>query len=108
MNHLKEELAARRRRSLGVWALAAIALGGCSATIGDNQNSRGTNGGGGKLVDPVTGKVIECEGNEVTNAKRLIRLSFNQIASSVGSLLGTAFRDQIVTTYQVPDPTTRW
>jgi hypothetical protein len=87
---------------------------GCTATIGDSHKSSGVGPGGaltgpdGTVVDPSTGKVIECEGTQVTNAKRLIRLSFNQIANSLGSLLGTALQDQIVTTYQVPDPSTRW
>jgi hypothetical protein len=104
-----------RRWFLATAILFLAAVDGCSATIGDASKSSGngpngssTANGGGTIVDPTTGKVIECDGNQVTNAKRLIRLSFNQIANSLGSLLGSAVRDQIVTDYQVPDPTTRW
>ena len=43
----------------------------------------------------------------VSNSKRLIRLTFNQIANSLGGLLGAAFRSQLVATFEIPDPTLR-
>ena len=84
---------ARRWWTGAIFALQLTAA--CTATIGDNgKTSRGGSGssstttGGGAIVDPITGKVIECDGSQVTNAKRLIRLSFNRDRQLAGQLVG--------------------
>ncbi|HVY29527.1 MAG TPA: DUF1592 domain-containing protein [Polyangiaceae bacterium] len=92
--------------ALGVTALA----GGCTGVVDGNKAGMqptppGVSGGGTggssavtPTVDPAT-----CDGTEVPVPKRLVRLSFNQIANSVRALTDDAEAAKIASTYEIGD-----
>lgn len=59
----------------------------------------GGSAGTGTTFDPPA--VDDCEGSTLAAPKRLIRLTFNQLASSIESLFGTALADEIRATYEI-------
>ena len=70
----------------------------------------GAGGAGGGTATGAGGMVVTpqpCSGEEVIAPKRLVRLSFNQLANTVRSLLGNEFGDQVVATYGIGDATAR-
>lgn len=48
-----------------------------------------------------------CDGPEIAMPKRLIRLSFNQVASSLRPIFGDAFADKALADNHIPPPTER-
>jgi hypothetical protein len=94
-------------------ALGALPILACTASIsgestegsggGGTGAAPGAGGGGPKPPDQMEG----CSGWEVAMPKRLIRLSFNQLATSLRPILGDAFADQSITKYDIADPTER-
>ena len=89
------------------WALTA----GCQGTIGDPLHEpkgttsgpatgTGTGGAGG-------GGPTDCMGTDVTASKRLIRLTFNQVVNSIGSLLGNDLARAVAAANSIPDATER-
>jgi hypothetical protein len=70
---------------------------------GDNTNNPGTGSGGS------TGGTPGCDGDLVPDAKRVVRLSFNQMSVSIHTLFGDTLGNQVDTTNQIgPDaPTAR-
>jgi hypothetical protein len=98
----------------GVWAvsvLASAALAGCTAEVsskdpvknpGSSGGSGAGSGGSGSMVGPA-----DCDGNEIAMPKRLIRLSFNQIASSLRPVFGDAFAADVLKVNQIPPTTQR-
>jgi hypothetical protein len=105
-----------------VFGAAAVA-GGCQGKIGEVT---GGGGSGGGIIGPMgtggtgnTGGVVgACTGDPVVTPKRIVRLSFNQIASSVramfttasGATVGTAIGDKILNNpaYSIVDAAHRW
>jgi Protein of unknown function (DUF1592)/Protein of unknown function (DUF1588)/Protein of unknown function (DUF1595)/Protein of unknown function (DUF1585) len=59
-------------------------------------------GGGSTSVGPQ-----DCTGDEIAMPKRLIRLSFNQIASSLRPVFGEAFAADVLKVNQIPPTTQR-
>jgi hypothetical protein len=96
-------------RSLVGAALTGTALlFGCTGTVGDPSpanggGASGTSGaagvGGGMTYPPLEG----CSGPETSASKRIVRLSFNQIANSLGALLDTAFGTKVVVDFELVD-----
>lgn len=108
----------RRRAPLaglaGVAALALAALG-CSGIIvaedGGGPNSNGPNGGpngpnGGGTEKPPD-MAEDCTGWEIAMPKRLIRLTFHQIASSLRPVFGDAFAEEMISANSIVPPTRR-
>jgi len=62
-------------------------------------------GTGGEMKPP--DQAADCKGWDVAMSKRLIRLSFNQVAASLVPLLGQAFSTKIVSDFSIKDPTER-
>jgi hypothetical protein len=74
---------------------SSMTSGGMSATAGSASASGGAGGTGGT---PTTA----CVGAEVTVPKRLIRLSFNQIANSITALFDEAATEAATASVQIP------
>src|SRR6187549_1441664 len=45
----------------------------------------------------------DCEGSALAAPKRMVRLTFNQLANSVRSLFGDALADAVVETFEIGD-----
>src|SRR5688572_17940249 len=105
-----------------MWAAA-----GCNGVVGEPGGGGNRSGGGGVGVtgtggSSVTGtggaNVGPCTGDPVVTPKRIVRLSFNQIAASVRSMfttvssaaVGTAIGDKIQNNpaYAIVDAAHRW
>jgi hypothetical protein len=101
-----DDLAARRRRA-ATWTLLALALCGCSATIGDNRSSGGPHGMGGPggPGGPDGPSVLPpgCDGTEVVTTQRLVRLTWNQIGNSLRGLLDPTAVQPIVDKWELDD-----
>lgn len=78
--------------------------GGSNSTAGTTSTPGGA-GGGGVAAACLPGTDVAAP--EVAAPKRLIRLTFNQIANSVRSLFGDAAATLITTKYQIGDATAR-
>jgi hypothetical protein len=98
-------------------ALALASVGfGCSGGTGAN-NPAGTGGAGnngtagagtgGTGVMKPPDQAADCKGWDIAMPKRLIRLSFNQVAASLVPVFGEAFKTKIVTDFSIKDPTER-
>lgn len=78
---------------------------GTSATGGS-----GTGGGAGAGSGPGTcvpeGSTV-CTGTPVLASKRLVRLTFNQVARSIGALLGPTVAEKLMTDFELADSTHR-
>jgi len=98
-------------------ALALAGLGyGCSSGTGSNNpagsggmGNTGTSGAssGGAGVTKPPDQAADCRGWDIAMPKRLIRLSFNQLATSLVPVFGQAFATKIVTDFSIKDPTER-
>lgn len=93
-------------------ALASVVAGlaltlGCTGSVLDSgpegstggSSGTGASGAGGASFPPLEG----CNGPETSATKRIVRLSFNQIANSVGALLDTAFGTKVVSDFELLD-----
>lgn len=98
-------------------ALALASLGyGCSGSAGGtnpagtggtgNNGTSGASSGGAGVTKPPD-QAADCKGWDVAMPKRLIRLSFNQVATSLVPVFGEAFATKIVTDFSIKDPTER-
>src|SRR5262245_19121292 len=87
-------------------ALVATALAGCNADIKAPSlhpgaaGSTGSAGSAGSVDDPQS-----CE--EVVTPKRLVRLTFNQIASSLQAAFGADFAAEVRKSAQIPPTSLR-
>ena len=70
---------------------------------GGNGNGNGTAGDGTKP----TNMSADCEGWEVAMPKRVIRLSFNQLATSLRPVFGDEFTDKMIVDHAIKDPSER-
>jgi hypothetical protein len=131
---IKKGLTQSRTRFRPELAVAVFALSaGCTGNVGSPEGMPMTPGGGGNgsgsgggssvpgagntgtpgagstgVPGGGTGPLPEgCTGSEVVAPKRLIRLSFNQIANTLRVLLSEAAANQISEAFQIGDPTTR-
>jgi len=77
------------------WLVGPVAIGAALAAgcKGDITTPGGGPGSGGEL----------CAGTDVVAPKRIIRLSFNQMESSIRALLGDTIADKIALDYQIAD-----
>jgi hypothetical protein len=73
---------------------------GAGGSAGSGAGTGGAGGAGG------TGPSA-CTGTDVSASKRLIRLTFNQIVNSIGSLLGNTLATAVATANSIPDATER-
>jgi hypothetical protein len=107
------------KRALASLLFGAVMVTGCLGKIGPSEGNPGTGGVG------ITGaggagaaSVGPCTGDPVVTPKRIVRLSFNQIASSIRSMftsvvnptVGTAIGDRILNNpaYSIVDAAHRW
>lgn len=104
-------MAARVTTGAG-WAVllySSLALG-CTGVIegppSPQQGATGT-GGGGSDGGKVGNQSPDCEGWDVAMPKRVIRLSFNQIAGSLRPIFGEAFTAKMVADHAIKDPSER-
>jgi hypothetical protein len=92
--------------------VAAVAiLGGCTGVLDSdgpapaNMSGGGGSSPGGEMKPP--NQAEGCEGWDVAMPKRVIRLSFNQVATSLVPVFGQAFADEMVSKNSIKDPTER-
>jgi hypothetical protein len=95
--------------ALPAWAVSVLGLAAsltaCTAEVtGDNRrhDMMGSAGTGGMTVLPAG-----CEGSEIAMPKRLIRLSFPQVASSMRPVFGDVFAVDVLNGALVPPTTER-
>jgi hypothetical protein len=90
-------------------AIAAISLlaacngaspGADPGSTGGTSSGTGGTTTGGTAPDP---PLQDCEGSELAASKRIVRLSFNQLANSIGSLVGAPLSSKIVTDFELVD-----
>ena len=105
------------RTYIGAALLLALTGSGCNAVVdkqdgtpsqqpnGGSGGSDGTGGMSGTMKPP--NQSADCEGWDVAMPRRLIRLSFNQIATSLSPIFGADFAKKIVTDNSIKDPTER-
>jgi hypothetical protein len=102
-------------RAITLMAGAGLTIG-CNGMIRDKPGAGGGTGGtgagsgggiaGGTGTPTVTGEL--CTGDPVLIKRRMVRLSLNQIANSVGSFLGAAAGTSVATTYEIPSSRDRY
>jgi hypothetical protein len=80
-------------------ASGGSASGGTGSTPTAGTGSTAT-GGSGMIVGP-DGQMIPCDGSAVSDAKRLVRLSFNQVSNTVHSLLGDTFGQKVDADFEI-------
>jgi hypothetical protein len=76
---------------------AGGAVGGSPTTGGSSSGAGGSGSGTTVMPDPT------CAGSDLPAAKRIVRLSFNQVANSIGSLINQALGTKIVTDFELLD-----
>ncbi len=91
--------------------VTTVVAGGCTGVVDDNRNHAqggGAVGGAGPITRAGTGMIIgpdgtsiACDGNPVSDAKRIVRLSFNQISNTVHSLFGDSFGQKVDTDFEI-------
>jgi hypothetical protein len=96
-----------------VAALTSIALlVGCTGTVdspgpgGAMTNGGGPGGGGGATGQAGSPPVMTdpaCAGTDLPAAKRIVRLSFNQLANSIGALIDSALGVKVSTDFELLD-----
>lgn len=87
-------------------AVATACTGGIEGNPGAGGAPGASGAGTGAMASGGTGgstPLGDCQGVEVAVPKRLVRLSFNQIASSVRALTSDALAATIAATYEVGD-----
>jgi hypothetical protein len=75
---------------------------------GMNNTSAGSGSGGGmsgEMKPP--NQAADCDGWDIAMPKRLIRLSFNQVATSLVPIFGQEFATKIISDNSIKDPTER-
>jgi hypothetical protein len=77
---------------------------GVRGPAGTAGSGNGT-GGTGEMKPP--NQAADCEGWDVAMPKRLIRLSFNQVATSLVPIFGQEFATKIIADNSIKDPTER-
>jgi len=70
--------------------------GSGTGTVATGGNSGASNGGTAGAASSTT-----CEGTDIADNKRVVRLSFNQISRTLHSLLGDTFGAQLDTDYEI-------
>ena len=113
--------------ALGSIAIATFVLPACTGTVDGNKNpdamttgGTSTSGGGTSGVGTSAGTgtmgmipggngPIACDGSTVSEAKRIVRLSFNQLSNTMHSLLGDNFGTKLDTDFEIgpQSPTAR-
>jgi hypothetical protein len=95
-------------------SVATGGTGGTAGSVGTTGGSAGVGAGGtvggtgGSAATGGTGALpANCQGTDVAAAKRIIRLSFNQIVASIRVIFGDVVADTIATKYEVGDLTRR-
>jgi Protein of unknown function (DUF1592)/Protein of unknown function (DUF1588)/Protein of unknown function (DUF1595)/Protein of unknown function (DUF1585) len=79
----------------GAGAGPGVGTGG--STGGPVAGAPGTGAGGPVTVDPA------CAGTDLPATKRIVRLSFNQVANSIGALIDAALGTKISTDFELLD-----
>src|SRR5688572_23478568 len=93
-----------------LFALAATLLAsGCTGVIAEAGDSGGSSsaGGNGSGGGKGANQSDDCQGWEIAMPKRVVRLSFNQVAGSLRPIFGDAFADQVIEAHDIADPTER-
>jgi len=72
-----------------------------SGTPTTTQGTSTTGSGGGSGTTTSGPMPVDCEGSTVAASKRMVRLTFNQLANSVRSLFGDALADEVVATFEI-------
>jgi len=118
IHRLKSPLQPALLAGLGIVALAV----GCSAsdaavngTTPSNPGTGGANAVGGGAAAAAAGVASgnggsqTCQGSEVSDNKRVVRLSFNQISRTIHALLGDSFGAKVDANYEIgsESPTAR-
>lgn len=102
-----------RRASVAALALTLGCTGftpGMGSTNGSGgTGSSGTAAAGNGGAPAGSGNGSSCEGSEIADAKRVVRLSFNQVSRTLHSLLGDAFGAKVDAEYEIgaDSPTAR-
>jgi len=105
---------------LALAGIVALAFG-CSAGPGPSGNASSQPGAGGAAtgtgggatatggLGSGTGGAQTCEGTEIADSKRVVRLSFNQISRTIHALLGDTFGAKVDADYEIgpESPTAR-
>lgn len=109
MNHFPEPSLSRL---LPLLVLGSCFLG-CTAELGNpypgagGTTNLGSGGGpgasGGTSAGGGSGGTAGCVGTDAVSAKRVVRLSFNQIATSLGSLVDATLGTEIVEEFELVD-----
>lgn len=96
--------------AFSVLAIVSLAAG-CTGTVDGQRNNAA--GGSGNTVGNTGGMAganvsnmntdPTCAGSDVAAAKRIVRLSFNQVTNSIGSLIDATFGTKLVTQFNVVD-----
>ena len=95
------------------WAVSVLALStfACTAEVDGKFVPKGGPGTGGSSGNGAGGSSTvgpqDCEGPEIAMPKRLVRLSFNQIAGSLRPVFGEAFATDVLAVNQIPPTTQR-
>jgi hypothetical protein len=111
---MRSSTLARSRFGAQLWLplLGCAWLGvGCTGVIeGQGGGSTGTGPGpdaAGGGPDKPPNMAADCEGWDVAMSKRVIRLSFNQLATSLRPVFGDEFAEKMVTDHAIKDPSER-
>ena len=72
-----------------------------TTTTGPGTSTTGLGGGTGSGTTTSGPMPTGCEGSTVAASKRMVRLTFNQLATSVRSLFGDALADQVMETFEI-------
>ncbi len=94
--------------------VTSVVVGGCTGVVDGNPNhSQGgggttatggagpmTSAGTGMIIGP-DGKPILCDGSPVSDAKRIVRLSYNQVSNTIHSLFGDTFGQKVDTDFEI-------
>jgi hypothetical protein len=81
-----------------------VGIAACTAIVDGDRSKTNLKDDPGS-VGAVTG--AQCAGSEVTNAKRLVRLSSNQHLNALGVLFGDAFKTKLKTDFDIADSSLR-
>jgi hypothetical protein len=87
------------------FACTGVVDNGGRAPMGSSGSGTGTGGTTGEMKPP--NQAADCEGWDVAMPKRLIRLSFNQVATSLIPIFGQEFATKIIADNSIKDPTER-
>ncbi len=106
---MTQEILTIHRGSFLFCARVALLLGvlgagtGCEATLGANES--GNSLGARSNQDGDNEEVLrdDCDGGSTVSAKRIVRLSFNQVANSLGTLVNSALGLQISEEFELLD-----